>query len=185
MSHSHPLDAESVLPLRGEIGGPWWTQTSGAVHRTLFGTSVRTRAWKGAIDQALQRPALGYGFGAEQPAFVNRYYGFNSDNPENGYIGLFMQVGLVGLAVFLALAALCLVPAVRACLGGREEGERGTPAAVGAAAAGLLLGLSQSFFHAAGNVAFLGLWVALLLASVAGLQASRVATRGADIGGAS
>jgi hypothetical protein len=170
VSHSQPLDAETVLPLRSEIGGPWWTQTSGTFHRTLFGTSVRSRAWTGAIDQARQRPVLGYGFGAEQPAFVDRYYGFNSDNPENGYIGLFLQIGLAGLAVFLAVAVLCLVPAVRASLRGRDESERGTPAAVGAAAAGLLLGLSQSYFHAAGNVAFLGFWVALLLASAAGLR---------------
>ncbi len=173
VSHAHPVDAETVLPLRGEIGGPWWTRTSGAFHRTLFGTSVRARAWNGAIDQALRRPVVGYGFGAEQPVFVNRYYGFGSDNPENGYLGLFLQIGLVGLAVFLALVALCLVPAVRACLGGRDEVERGTPAAAGAAVAGLLLGLSQSYFHAAGNVAFIGFWVALLLASVAGLGATR------------
>ena len=45
------------------------------------------------------------------------------------------------------------------------------PAAAGAACAGVFLGMSQSYFHAIGNVAFLSFWVALLLASVAGVRA--------------
>ena len=126
-----------------------------------------TRAWRGAIDQALGRPVAGYGFGAEQPTFVNRYYGFNSDNPENGYIGLFLQIGLVGLGAFLAVVGrLPLGPRV---LREREAASGWAPAAAGAACAGVFLGLSQSYFHATGNVAFLAFWVALLLASVAGM----------------
>ncbi|HVN59913.1 MAG TPA: O-antigen ligase family protein [Gaiellaceae bacterium] len=167
---SRGIDAETVIPLREEIGGPWWTHTSGAIHRTLFSTSTRTRAWRGAIDQALGRPVEGFGFGAEQPAFVNRYYGFHSDNPENGYIGLFIQVGLAGLLGFLAVAVLCLAPAVRQSLRGEASRDGWAPAAVGGASAGLFLGMSQSYFHAAGNIVFLAFWVALLLASVAGIS---------------
>ena len=164
VSPSHPIDAETVIPLWGEIGGPWWSHTSGAIHRTLFSTSTRTRAWDGAIEQALGRPLLG--FGAEQPTFVNRYYGFNSENPENGYIGLFIQFGLIGLGTFIALVGLCLWPALR------NAGRDGwVPAAAGGACAGVFLGMSQSYFHAIGNVAFLSFWVALLLASVAGVRA--------------
>ena len=171
VSPLHPVDAEAVIPLRGEIGGPWWTRTSGVVHRSLFSTSTRTRAWRGAIEQGLGRPVVGYGFGAEQPTFVNRYFVFNSDNPENGYIGLFIQFGLVGLGTFLAVVCLCLVPAIGSSLRGGRRPEGWMPAAVGAASAGLFVGLSQSYFHAGGNIAFLAFWVALLLASVAGMRA--------------
>jgi len=167
---SRGIDAETVIPLREEIGGPWWTHTNGAIHRTLFSTGTRTRAWRGAIEQALGRPVGGYGFGAEQPAFVNRYYGFHSDNPENGYIGLLIQFGLVGLIAFLTVVVVCLVPAVRQSVGGGAGRDGWAPAAVGAASAGLFLGLSQSYFHAAGNIVFLAFWVAVLLASTAGLS---------------
>ena len=168
VSPSHPIDAETVNPLWGEIGGPWWTHTNGGIHRTLFTTSTRVRAWRGGIEQGLGRPLLGYG--AEQPTFVNRYYGFNSENPENGYIGLFIQFGLIGLGLFLAVVVLCLWPAFR------NVGRDGwVPAAAGAACAGVFLGMSQSYFHAVGNIAFLAFWVTLVLASVAGLRAGEVA----------
>lgn len=169
---SRGIDAETVIPLREEIGGPWWSHASGAIHRTLFSTGTRTRAWRGAIEQALGRPVAGFGFGAEQPAFVNRYYGFHSDNPENGYIGLFIQFGLAGLLCFLTVVVLCLAPAVRRSLGAGALRDGWVPAAAGAASAGLFLGMSQSYFHAAGNIVFLAFWVALLLASVAGISPS-------------
>ncbi len=159
------IDAERILPLSGEIGGPWWTHTRGQLHRSLFDTSVRTRAWSGTVERGLGRPLLGYGYGAEQEAFINRYYGLHSGNPENGYVGLFLQIGFVGLALFLAVVVVCLRPGLR-------RGSHGltTPAAVGGAAAGLLLGLSESYFHGPGNVAYVAFWVTLLLVSVAGLQ---------------
>lgn len=159
---SRSRDAENVLPLSQEIGSPWWTHRSGDSKRSLFNTSVRTRAWVGTFHRALERPLLGYGFGAEQWAFVNRYYAFSSENPENGYLGLFLQLGMLGPLVFLLVVALCVVPGIRAA---RREPFALT--AVGAAAAGLTAGISQSYFHGPGSIAFVALWVALLLAGVA------------------
>jgi len=170
VSPSRPIDAEKVIPLAGEIGGPWWTHTSGTLHRTLVSSSTRLRAWRGGIAQGLGRPIAGYGFGTGESAFANRYYGFHSDLPENSYIGVFLQVGLVGLALFLASVAVCLVPGLRACFRGGGEPERRLPATIGGATAALLLGMSQSYFHAAGSIAFMALWVTLLLSSVAGMQ---------------
>jgi len=154
--HGHRgIDAESVLPLEAEIGSPWWTHKAAGVHRSLFGASSRVRALQGAIHQALGRPLLGTGFGAE--LFVSRYYGFHSGNPEDGYVGLLMQVGAIGLALFVAFVAICMAPALRR--------RALASAAVGAVAAGLLLGLSQSFFHAAGDIVFVPFWLLLLLGS--------------------
>jgi O-antigen ligase len=162
-------NAEAVLPLRQEIGNPWWTHRSGDSRRSLFNTSVRFRAAEGTVHQALGRPLLGYGFGAEAWAFVNRYYAFNSQNPENGYLGLFLQLGVLGPLVFLVAVALCVVPAIRACLR-PQRGDVSSLAAVGAVAAGLAAAISQSYFHGPGGIAFVAFWVSLLVAGVSGLR---------------
>lgn len=169
------IDAERVLPLEAEIGNPWWTHRTGNVTRSLFNTSVRLRALKGGVERARARPLLGWGFGAETDAFVNRYYGFDSQNPENGYVGLLLQLGVVGLLAFLAAAGACLAAGVAAA---RRTPGYATAAALGAAAAGLLLGISQSYFHGPGGIAYLALWLSLLLASVAGLSPARTRPAG-------
>ena len=71
--------------------------------RTLTGSSGRTEAWRGALGLAADRPLVGYGFGTEDRTFVDRYVFFNSNVPENSYIGILLQLGLVGLLLLLAL----------------------------------------------------------------------------------
>jgi hypothetical protein len=158
-----PYDAQRILPLEQETGSPWWTHHTTSLQRTLFSTSSRVRALRGAVHQGLGRPLLGTGFGAEE--FVDRYYGFHSGNPENSYVGLFMQVGIIGLAAFAVLVGICVAPFLTRV----ARSPSVAPGAAGAVAAGLLLGLSQSYFHAAGNIAFIPFWTVLLLASTAGL----------------
>jgi hypothetical protein len=165
-------NAETVLPLSQEIGNPWWTHRAGGYRRSLFNTSVRLRALRGTIRLALGRPLLGYGFGAEQWTFFNRYYSFSSGNPENGYVGILLQTGLVGLALFLLAVGLCVFPGVRACLRGPRV-DLSLVAAVGATAAGLSMGLSQSFFHGPGGIAYVAFWTALLLTAAAGATQPR------------
>src|SRR5579862_4192088 len=113
--------------------------------RTLFTSSGRTAAWRGAIRQAEDRPLLGYGFGTEEKVFVNRYRGFTSQLPENSYIGAALQLGLVGLGLLVAVAgaaALRFVSALR-----RLDADRRAVAASfgGAAAAALVMGVTQSY----------------------------------------
>ena len=160
-------NAESVLPLSQEIGNPWWTHRSGGTRRSLLNTSVRLRAAEGTLHRALGRPVLGFGFGAEQWAFVNRYFAFNSENPENGYLGLFLQLGLLGPLVFLVAVALCVIPGVRACLRPQRDDVYAL-AAVGAVAAALAAAISQSYFHGPGGIAFVAFWVSLLVAGATG-----------------
>jgi len=157
------IDAEQVLPLEQEVGSPWWTHHSQTLVRTLFSSGARVRALRGAVHQALGRPLVGTGFGAE--VFVDRYYGFHSGNPENGYVGLFMQTGIVGLALFLGLLCVSVVPAFRRHVRSRLSADSFAPAALGAVAACLLLGLSQSYFHSAGNIVAVPFWIVLLMAS--------------------
>jgi O-antigen ligase len=157
---SRIADAETVLPLSAEIGNPWWTNAPG-YHRSVFTGDVRLAAWHGAAEQAVDRPLAGYGFGAERWAFVNRYYAFNSQNPENGYVGLFLQLGLVGLLLFVGLLAVCIAAGVRAA----RAGVAAAPAAAGGAAACAALGVGQSFFHGPGSIAYVAFWICLLVAA--------------------
>ena len=156
------VDANNLLRLQDDVGHP--PPGVGAVDpgRTLTGSSGRREAWAGALRQAADRPLLGYGFGTEESVFVDRYVGFNSGVPENSYVGLALELGAVGLVVFLGLAALLLVPALRER--SSDPRVRGlTAACAGALVAGLVLGAFQSYLYAAGNNATAALWICAFL----------------------
>src|SRR5207244_11254122 len=107
-------DAELVRPLSDEIGNPALGGQGAPIHRTLFGTSGRAQAWDAALHEAAKRPIAGYGFGTESVVFVDRYYGFDSSVPENSYLGVLLQLGIVGLVAFLALLLALAIAAFHA-----------------------------------------------------------------------
>jgi len=151
-------NVEFVRPLSDEIGA----SNGGSIHRSLFGTSGRLGAWRGALGQAAHRPLAGYGFGTEDRVFVDRYYGFDSSLPENSYIGTLLQLGVVGALAFAALLAAVAAAgaqALRRAAPGRLE----AAACASVAAAGLVLALTQSYLTSVGNVATVTFWVAALL----------------------
>ena len=151
-------NVELVQPLADEVGAA----AGGSVHRSLFGTSGRLGAWRGALGQAAHRPVAGYGFGTEDRVFVDRYYGFDSSLPENSYIGTVLQLGVVGALAFAALLAAVAaagIRALRAALPGRLEAAAGASVFV----AGLVLAVTQSYLTSVGNVATVTFWVAALL----------------------
>jgi hypothetical protein len=135
--------------------------------RGLLGSSGRTEAWLGVFEQALKRPLLGYAFGTEDQVFVDRYVFFNSGVPENSYLGLFLQLGIVGVGVFAVLAGVILGSALRPL--GRLDARTRSLAAAGAAAfvAGLVLALFQSYIYAPGNNATVAVWICGFLALTA------------------
>jgi O-antigen ligase len=146
-----PNDAEYILRMADEIGSGGSRSS-----RSVFDTSGRLQAWRGAVRQGVDRPLLGYGFGTEEAVFVDRYRAFEGGVPENSFIGLFLQLGFVGLALFLALLAALVAAALR---------EGGRIAAVGLAvlATGIALAVVQSYVYAVGNVATLGIWMCAFL----------------------
>lgn len=150
--------AELALPLEEEIGGERTT----VYRRSLFTSSGRFKAWRGAFDQALQRPLLGYGFGTEDRVFVDRFYLFYAVRPENSYIGAFLQLGLVGLGLLSALVLVLLATALRA----RPEPLLAACTAV--FVSGLVLALTQSYLWSVGNIATASLWVCAFLIVAAG-----------------
>ena len=151
-------DAELVSPLEDELGRPG----AAPIRRTLFGTSGRARAWDAALHQIAHRPVAGYGFGTEQFAFVDRYYGFDSSLPENSYLGVALQLGVVGLAALLVLLGVLAAAAVRAVriLTGRALAAARASASV--VAAGVVLGVTQSYLTSPGNLASSTFWIAAL-----------------------
>lgn len=146
-----------------EIGHPVLglaTSTSG---------SGRAAAWKGALADIRERPILGAGFGTEALAFTDHWYFFQGANPENAYLGLMLQLGGVGLILFLALGFVLLFVGADSIRRSRGE-ERGILAAtLGAVVAGAVLMLSQSYIYSVGNIATPTFWIcASILAAIAG-----------------
>ena len=139
--------------------------------RTLFGSSGRAQAWEGAVELGAERPVAGYGFGTEDRVFVDRYAEFNSNVPENSYIGIFLQLGAVGLAAFVAFLAAIVVRGAAGLtrLAGAER--RLSAACAGAVVGGLLLAVFQSYVYAVGNNATGSLWISAFL--LAGLTPAR------------
>lgn len=144
--------------------------TSGApvIRRTLFTSSGRRAAWVGAIHQAEARPVAGYGFGTEALVFVDRFANFDSDLVENSYIGTALQIGVVGLALLVAVAVAALLPFARAPSGGTEA------ACAGVTVAALVLAITQSYLLSVGNIGTLTAWVSLFLLAALSRQAAQV-----------
>jgi O-antigen ligase len=152
------VDAEHVFRLEDELGFPLGGAYRPPVPRTLLGSSGRAQAWDGAIRQGARRPIAGYGFGTENHTFVDRFFAFQSGFVENTYIGLFLQLGVVGVIVFLALLGALAWSGVRAV---RLHGGPAA-AALGVLAAALLIGITQSGLLSAGNIAASSIWVSVL-----------------------
>jgi O-antigen ligase len=153
-----PNDAELRLPLESELGAP--KPGTATLHRGLFSSSGRFRAWRGAIEQGDQRPVAGYGFGSESRVFVDRYYGLDSDVAENSYVGLYLQLGLAGLTLFLVVVVRALAVGFRATAAAAAAVP---PVAV--VCAGVVLAVGQSFVYSVGATGTVPFWICVFLTS--------------------
>jgi O-antigen ligase len=135
-----------------------------------LGSSGRTEAWGGALNQIEGRPLLGYGFGTENHVFVDRFYDFEGSYVENSFLGLGLQLGIVGAASIIALLAAIAVASVPVL---RRPRDLGDPAAALAAVgiAGLVLMFVQSYVDSVGDVGTVTFWVSCFV--LAGLPAAR------------
>jgi hypothetical protein len=158
-----PQDAQVVLPLQDEIGFPTPGQPQRV--RNLWDSSGRADAWRGAIDQAKQRPLLGFGFGTEELAFVDRYFAHYSDRVENAYLGTLLQLGVAGLMTLLALLGVLLAGAWRAVRDSSGPTRSVAGAAAGVVVAGVVLAFGQSYLTSVGNPATAPFWLSAFLAA--------------------
>lgn len=155
------LNAEADYPLEADVGAPLPGGGQPAVTRGVFGGSGRIEAWVGTIHQILQRPILGFGFGTEEKVFVDRYYYFVGGSPEDSYLGISLQLGLVGFALLFVLIAAV-------ARGYRRRPQSDVVAAcAGVIAAGFTLALVQSYVYSVGNIGSATLWICAFLLPVA------------------
>jgi hypothetical protein len=167
-----PHNAERALPLEDEEGRP--SGRARPFRRRFLEVGGRLRPVLGAFGQGARRPVAGYGFAMEPRAFVDRYYGFDSTVPENSYAGLFLQLGVAGLGLFALTFGAVLVAAFSGLRRLDEPDRRLTAVAAAAVVGGLVLGLSQSYLYAVGNIATLTVWSsAALLAATAARPVAR------------
>jgi O-Antigen ligase len=156
-----PQDLNFRLPLESEFGFPGENAPAG--RRTLIFSSGRSQAWVGAVEQALERPLVGYGFGMEERAFVDRYYMFVGDRVENSYLGTLLQLGPLGV-VLVGLALLRpLVAWFRRLRTFAGDSARVAAAAGSVAVAGLVLAAPQSFLTSVGSPPTVPFWLSLFL----------------------
>ena len=162
----NPYNVDQYFRLDDEVGN----QGSGG-HRTFFASTGRTQAWSGAIRQGKQRPLLGYGFGTEDHVFVDRFPLFFGGSAENSYVGMFLQLGLVGVLLLGAVALALLAACLRAFRRLRGIDRRAAAACTAALLTGLALALVQSYLYAVGNTATLTVWMCAFLGAALGPKA--------------
>jgi O-antigen ligase len=173
-----PKDLNGELPLESEFGFPGESVDTGRT-RTLFFTSGRLQAWETAVQQGLDRPIAGYGFGTEDETFVDRSYLFVSRAVENSFIGVFLQLGAMGLALLVAALVLPLVAWWRVRNALDPERKEYAAACAGVVAAGLVLAVPQSYLTSVGSPPTAAFWITFfLLAALTRRSAQAGSTRG-------
>jgi O-antigen ligase len=167
-----PVEARAYaydpLQMDSELGRPSLPGTLSST-RNLFSSSGRIGAWLGAIRQADERPLLGYGFGTEDRVFIDRVFSFESRRPEDSWIGMYLQDGIVGVLALLALLGWAMVAGVRLLRTAPRLEQLRLAACAGVVAGGCVEMVVQSFVYSAGDIAMLSFWIGLaLLAAGAG-----------------
>lgn len=100
-----------VVIIVSAIGLTWLVSESETVLGSLGKDATltgRTDIWAAALDMINQRPVFGYGYGAfwlglesEYSAYVWNYAGWEVPNAHNGFIDLTLDLGYLGISVFL------------------------------------------------------------------------------------
>jgi exopolysaccharide production protein ExoQ len=126
-------------------------------------TGARTEAWRATDGFIRSRPVLGWGFGTGDRIFGRYPYRvhfvyFEGDNPNNGYLQLVLELGILGAALALLPLAAGVAAGVRALRRGPVDPV--TAAMVATLAAGLLAAVVESLFESAGAPWALLIWTA-------------------------
>ena len=160
---AHPTVASTAptrYPNPGLLSQELGSRSDSSVIRSLFRSSGRTGAWRGAVRKANERPVLGWGFGTEDRVFENHHYGYQGALVGSSWVGLYLQLGALGVAL---LAAVWLVLGGAVVRTARRLGR--DPVALtcaGVVAAAFPITFVESWIYAAGNVASLPFWAGAL-----------------------
>ena len=135
---------------------------------------IRSEQFRILMNQAVQSPILGHGFGAIAEDYP---YG-NTYSYELAYLDLFFKTGLLGLVLFLSYPLRLVLEALRARLAGRSR----LPAGVSREAATLVLAIVPSvLLTGATNPYILAAFgLAPILTAVAWLETAQLPVLGED-----
>ncbi len=105
----------ALVSLLGSIGVVAAALSSIATITSAYGKdtsfSGRTVIWEASLDALSRKPWLGHGFGAlfwrenlsSETDLIWRQVGFEASHAHNGALDLALQIGLIGLAIFVVL----------------------------------------------------------------------------------
>ena len=146
------------------------TPLTGAIERFLpsegedYSTS-RLTAWKRTIDLWQEKPVIGHGFrGTERLFAAERETGdfqFRPDTAHNGFLQVLLELGVVGLAIFL----VAIARVVRVGAQGRTPHQIGL---FGSVLVGLLLQFTESPIFGTGSLFPFVFWSLVAATAVAG-----------------
>ncbi len=127
---------------------------------SLASGSGRWEAWAAAVELLRERPWTGYGFGTEDLLFDQfgiRFFEHGGAMVHNSYLGLSLQIGLLGAAIFFYPLILVALKGVRASMKSKEDSMLSS--LVGTLIAGLVICFTESWIYSAGNSQSLPFWI--------------------------
>jgi len=127
---------------------------------SLASGSGRAEAWAAAVELLRERPWTGYGFGTEDLLFDQfgiRFFEHSGAMVHNSYLGLSLQIGLLGAAIFFYPLILVALKGVRASMKSKEDFMLSS--LVGTLIAGLVICFTESWIYSAGNSQSLPFWM--------------------------
>jgi O-antigen ligase len=128
--------------------------------------SGRLELWPILIEYIRHRPFFGYGFGTEDYLLeaINRstiFTEFSGGYAHNSYLGLTVQLGLVGSVTFFLPLFLLLLHGLLDM--GRERGLQRHHAFTMTILAGLVLAIAESWIYSLGNAMAFPFWIVVML----------------------
>ena len=126
---------------------------------SLVTGSGRAEAWAAAVELLRERPWIGYGFGTEELLFDRfgiRFFEHSGAYVHNSYLGLSLQIGLLGAAIFFYPLIFVALKGVRASMKSKEDFMLSS--LVGTLIAGLVICFTESWIYSAGNAQSLPFW---------------------------
>jgi O-antigen ligase len=149
----------SVVLLLAEVYGlPKIIHTYLRVESLAIGGG-RFEAWNVGWDLLRQKPWTGYGFGTEDMLFEQfgiRFLKHGGAMVHNSYLGLSLQIGILGAGVFFSWMFLTAIKGIRSCVRIRNPL---ISALVATLVAALIISLTESWLYSAGNSQSLPFWV--------------------------
>ena len=128
--------------------------------------SSRTEKWRTGLQYFMERPLQGFGFGTEDQLFA--YHGVHASSYirtgsyfHNSYLGLVLQVGLVGALLFYMPLGVLLFKEIHVSFGNQHDPLRTSLLAV--ALTCMVAAIVSSDLYAMGNVKAFPFWISIML----------------------